>query len=91
MSGVWRVRVGRGGGSKHPIPLHSAPSHPIPLHPIPSCPIPSDTVLPARCPAEARALFSSQYYFFSSSFSFSFTFSRLLTPRQPSLSPFQSL
>lgn len=97
VSGVWGVRVGRGGGSECPIPSFPTPSHTIPSrsilsslvpsHPIPSLVTPRDSVLPA----EAQAMFSSQHYVFSYGFSLFFTlFSHSLYP-QPSLNPFQSL
>lgn len=97
MSGAWVGRGGGSEHPippcpvlSHPITSHSIaacsiPSHPAPLHPVPSHPIPGDirdSVLPAKRPAEARALFSSQYYFFPLAFPFSSRciLSRSLTP-----------
>lgn len=72
--------------SPHSTPSHCTLLHPTPSHPTPSHPIPSgtgDTTGPAQHPAQASAMFSSQYWVFFPSLAFPFffvLFSRLLTP-----------
>lgn len=90
MSGVWGVRVGRGGGSQHPIPLHSAPSHPIPLHPIPSHPVPSPVTLSSQPGVQPRhePCFQVNIIFFPPAFPFPSRFLACSLPASPPSAPF---